>query len=341
VRAALLREVGAAFELADIAVPETGPGEIRVRVGAAGVCHSDLHLQASAEAPAAMGPAPWILGHEIAGWIDELGAGVSGVEVGQPVAIFGGWGCGQCRTCLGGEEQICATRRWPGRERPGGYAEQLLVPTVRYLVPIDGLDPIDMAPLTDAALTPYRAVKKALPVLVPGTTAVVIGAGGLGQYAIQLLFTLSPAQVVVVDPSETKRDLAQSLGADLVLDPTADDCAAEIGRFAGRDGPAAILDFVGVDDTVKLALGAVGRRGMAIIVGLGHGSAPFSFFSGGAEAIVTTSHWGSRNELAEVIALARAGRISGLVERHDLGDINVAFARLQAGQVEGRAVLVP
>jgi propanol-preferring alcohol dehydrogenase len=271
VRAALLHALGSDFEMAEVPMPEPGPGEVRVRVGGSGVCHSDLHFKASLTPQAGMPPAPWILGHEIAGWVDALGAGTSGIEVDQPVAIFGGWGCGQCRVCLGGEEQICATRHWPGRARPGGYAEQLIVPAVRHLVPIDGLDPVDVAPLTDAALTPYRAVKKALPYLVADTTAVVIGAGGLGQYGLQLLLALSPARVVVVDTSEAKRRLASSIGAHLVLDPTHDDVETAIGTFAGAEGAAAILDFVGVDATVGLAIRSVGRKGMAIIVGLGHG----------------------------------------------------------------------
>lgn len=340
-RAALLYELSSPFEVAEVPTPEPSPGEVRVRVGGAGVCHSDIHFKAAASPRPGLPPSPWILGHENAGWVDALGAGVEGVDIGQPVAVFGGWGCGRCRACLGGEEQLCAAGIWPGRARPGGYAEYLLVPAARHLVPIDDLDPIDVAPLTDAALTPYRAVKKALPWLLPGATAVVIGAGGLGQFAVQLLVGLSRARVVALDPSQSKRDLAMELGAELALDPTSGDTLSDIVGFAGSDGPAVVLDFVGVDRTVDLALRVVGRQGLAIIVGLGHGSAPFSFLTGGAEAAVTTSHWGSRNELAEVIALARAGTIASRVERHGLAEINQVFARLEAGEIEGRAVLVP
>jgi alcohol dehydrogenase, propanol-preferring len=341
VRAALLHAWDEPFKVEEVPTPEPGPGEVRVRIGGAGACHSDLHFKAGAVARPGLPPAPWILGHENAGWVDALGAGADGVEVGQPVAVFGGWGCGRCRLCLGGEEQLCDTRRWGGIGRPGGYAEALIVPSTRHLIPIDGLDPVDVAPLTDAALTPYRAVNKTLSRLVPGATAVVIGAGGLGQFGIQLLRALSPARVVVVDTSETKRLLATSLGADLVLDPTVGDPLAHIHRFAGSEGPAAVIDFVGVDTTIELALAAVGRKGLAVIVGLGGGSAPFSFLTNGGEATVTTSNWGSRNELEEVIALARAGAISARIERHDLGEINEVFTRLERGQVEGRAVLTP
>lgn len=340
-RAALLRGGESRFELGEIQAPEPGPGGVRVRIGGAGACHSDLHILHDPARRPAPGDAPWILGHENAGWVDALGPGASGFEIGQPVAVFGGWGCGRCPVCLAGEEQLCDPGRWAGIGVPGGYTEQLLVPATRHLVPIDGLDPAEFAPLTDAALTPYRAVRKAMPRLRPGSTAVAIGVGGLGQFGVQILKTLTPARVVAVEQAEAKRKLADELGADLVLDPADGDPAAEIRRFAGPEGPAAVLDFVGVDATVALTLGTVGRKGLAVIVGLGRGSAPFSFATNGIEATVTTSNWGSRTELAEVVALARAGTISTRVERHDLAEINDVFDRLEAGQIEGRAVLVP
>ena len=340
-RAALLRSLGEPFTVEDVPTPEPGPGEVRVRVAAAGVCHSDLHLVGEATPRPGMPPAPWILGHENAGWVDALGPGVAGVEVGEPVAVSGGWGCGRCRLCLGGDEQLCDRDRWGGMGVPGGYAEQLVVPGARHLVPIDGLDPAEVAPLTDAGLTPYRAVTKALPRLLPGTTAVVIGVGGLGQFGIQILAALSPARIVALDLAQPKRDLATALGADLVLDPATGGAANEIARFAGPEGPAAVLDFVGADATMALAAGVVGRRGLVVLVGLGGGTVPLSFHSLAAEASVTTSYWGSRNDLEDVVALARAGAISARVERHDLSEINHVFARLAAGDVEGRAVLVP
>lgn len=339
-RAALLQAGESRFELGEIPAPEPGPGQVRVRIGGAGACHSDLHILHDAARRPAPGAEPWILGHENAGWVDALGPGAGGFEIGEPVAVFGGWGCGHCPVCLAGEEQLCDPRRWVGIGVAGGYTEQLLVPATRHLVAIDGLDPAEFAPLTDAALTPYRAVRKAMPRLVPGTTAVVIGVGGLGQFGVQLLKALTPAKVVAVELSEAKRKLAGELGADQVIDAEGDP-AAEIRRFAGPEGPAAVLDFVGVDSTVALTLGTVGRKGLAVIVGLGRGSAPFSFASNGVEATVTTSNWGSRTELAEVVELARAGIISTRVERRDLAEINEVFDRLGSGQIEGRAVLVP
>ncbi len=340
-RAALLHGYKQDYVVEEVPTPEPGPGQVLVRVAGSGACHSDLHLQDGDLAGLPLGPSPWVLGHENAGHVAAFGQGAGGFEIGEPVAVFGGWGCGACRFCLGGQEQICDFLRWGGVGPPGGYAEYLLVPAVRHLVRLGDYDPVLAAPLTDAGLTPYRAVKKALPRLVPGTTAVVIGVGGLGHFGLQYLKHLSPARIVAVDTLEAKRSLAADLGADLVLDPLSVDVAAEVKAFAGGEGAAAVLDFVGSNSTLALALSTVGRQGLVVLVGLAGGSAPFSFFAASTEASVTASMWGTRNELEEVIALARSGSISAHVERHDLAEINTVFARLRRGEVDGRAVLLP
>jgi len=337
-RAARLHAYGQPFHVEEVPTPAPGPGEVLVRIAGSGACHSDLHLR-SGEMPL-LPELPWILGHENAGYVEALGAGVPGPEPGTPVAVFGGWGCGTCRVCLGGEEQLCDVMRWVGVGRPGGYAEYLVAPA-RHLVPLGDLDPVEAAPLTDAALTPYRAVKKALPRLIPGSTAVVIGVGGLGHFGLQLIRTLSPARVVAVDVAPTKRDLARDLGADLVLDPAEVDVVAEVRASSGGEGAAAVLDFVGSDTTLAAAAGAVARRGLVVLVGLAGGALPFSFMGLATEVVVTSSQWGSRNELAEVLELARMGRIRAHVERHPLEAINEVFDRLERGEVPGRAVLVP
>ena len=340
-RAARLYGYQKEFVVENIPDPEPGPGQVLVRIGGSGACHSDLHVRGGEMAALPFPPFPWTLGHENAGWVAGLGSGAEGFELDEPVAVFGGWGCGSCRVCLGGEEQLCDVMRWGGIGRPGGYAEYLIVPSTRHLVRLHTLDPVEAAPLTDAGLTPYRAVKKVLGRLVPGSTAVTIGVGGLGHFGLQLLEDLSPARVVAVDTQETKRALAGSLGAELVLDPVTADAGAEIMAFTQGQGADAVLDFVGSDRTLELAARAVGRKGVIVLVGLGGGSVPFSFFGLATEAELTTSDWGSRNELAEVIALAEQGRLRGHVERHPLQDINAVFERLEHGQVDGRAVLVP
>lgn len=339
-KAARLNEVGSDFVIEDIPTPEPGPGEVLIRIGGSGACHSDLHVK-SGEIPGVA--FPHTLGHENAGWIESFGPGAegNGFEVGDAVVVFGGWGCGHCRFCLGGKEQLCNTFLWGGMGPAGGYAEYMVVPSVRHLLRADGLDPVEAAALTDAALTPYSAVKKALPHLVPGTSAVLIGAGGLGQYGVQFLKLLSPAKVIVVDTDDKKRQTARELGADVTVDPRDADAAEQIRTAAGQDGVAAVLDFVGIDTTMALGAGAVDRLGIFVLVGLAGGSFPFSFFRFAAEAAITTSNWGTRNELEEVLALARSGRLVSAIERHPLSEINEVFERLATGQIPGRAVLVP
>ena len=336
-KAARLHAFGEDFVVEEVPDPQPGPGQVRIRVGGAGACHSDLHVRAG-EIPVAL---PALLGHENAGWVDALGPGAEGFDVGEPVVVFGGWGCGRCRLCLGGQEQLCDTMRWGGIGPAGGYAEYMIVPSTRHLLPAGELDPASAAPLTDAALTPYSAVKKALPRLVPGTTAVLVGAGGLGQYGVQFLKLLSPATVVVVDSAADKRQLASQLGADHVIDPTEADAAEQVKAATGGRGAAVALDFVGMDATMQLAASSLGPEGLFVLVGLAGGSFPFSFFSLPTQATLTSSDWGSRNELDEVLAMARSGRLVSTIERHPLQEINEVFARLAAGQIQGRAVLVP
>jgi propanol-preferring alcohol dehydrogenase len=339
-RAARLHGYGEAFAIEEVPDPEPGAGEVVVRVLGAGVCHSDLHL-ASGEMGLAFPPEPWLMGHENAGIVESIGPGVTGVELGEPVAVFGGWGCGACRLCLGGEEQLCNVVAWCGIGTPGGYAQLLRVPAARHLVRLGDLDPVLAAPLTDAGLTPYRAVKKALARLVGGSVVLVVGVGGLGHLGVQLLRHLSAATIVAVDPLEAKRTLALASGADVALDPATCDVAAEVRARSGGEGAAAVLDFVGSDDTLATSLAAVGRRGLVVLVGLAGGTAAYSFFATAGEAEVTTSLWGTRNELAEVLALARAGVLRARVERYRLDQINEAFDRLRAGEVDGRAVVLP
>ncbi len=180
-RAARLHEYDKPFQIDEVPQPEPGPGEVLVRIGGAGACHSDLHI-IHGEIPG-LPPLPRILGHENAGWVETLGPGATSFEAGEPVVVFGGWGCGLCRLCLGGQEQLCDTLRWGGIGPPGGYAEYLVVPSTRHLVRIGDLDPASAAPLTDAGLTPYRAVKRVAPTLAPGSSALLIGAGDLATWA--------------------------------------------------------------------------------------------------------------------------------------------------------------
>jgi len=337
-KAAVLHAIGEPLRIEEVATPRPGPGQVLVKVAAAGVCHSDLHQRDGTVPPHRL---PLIMGHENAGWVAGLGQGAEGVAEGDPVVVYGGWGCGQCRFCLGGQEQLCDGARWSGLGPDGGYAEYLLVPATRHLLPAGRLDLVKAAGLTDAGLSSYRAVKKALPSLLAGTTAVVIGAGGLGQYGVQYLKLLTSATVIAVETSPVRRQVALDLGADHAIDGSAAGSVEQIRELSGGEGPAAVFDFVGIDATMRLGLAALARQGLLVLVGLAGGSVPVGFFSQASEVAVTNSVWGSRNDLAEVIALAQQGKLAAATETHRLDDINQVLERLEHGLVEGRAVVVP
>ena len=338
-KAAFLTAYNTPWEVGEVPMPEPGPGEVLVEVAGAGACHSDLSVMMG-KFPI-IEEFPMILGHENSGWVAELGAGVVGLDEGDPVAVFGPWGCGMCGYCYGGLEHMCDESRWVGHGPPGGYAQYVLVPAQRHIEPIGDLDPVEAACLTDAGLTSYRGVRRALPRLVPGSMAVAIGIGGLGHLGLQYLKTLSPARVVAIDTSPGARRLATELGADVVLDPSEVEVVSAIRELGGGEGAEVVIDFVGSDATLAMAKRVVKRRSVIVIVGLGLGTLPYSFLDFPAEVDLCTVNWGSRTELTEVIALARQGMVSPKIERHPLDNINEVFARLEAGGVRGRAVLIP
>ncbi|WP_067827871.1 NAD(P)-dependent alcohol dehydrogenase [Actinomadura kijaniata] len=341
-KAVQYRRIGAAPEVVEIPEPEPGPGQVLLKVTAAGVCHSDIAVMGWPRVPF---PLPLTLGHEGAGTVAALGDGVTGLEVGEPVAVYGPWGCGTCARCARGEENYCPRAAAlgvhpPGLGAPGAIAEYLLVDDPRHLVPLGDLDPVTSVPLTDAGLTPYHAIKRALPVLVPGSAAVVIGTGGLGHVAIQLLRALSPARVIALDVTEAKLELARKVGAhETVLSDA--DAAATVRELTGGLGAQAVFDFVGAPPTVALATAVAGVEAEVALVGIGGGVARFGFGGIAYDAAVRVPYWGSRAELIEVLDLARAGAVDVHVETYGIDDAPTAYERLHAGQVNGRAVILP
>ena len=332
-------------ELVEVDDPTPAPGEVIVRIGGAGACHSDIHLMH--EFPAGLLPfdPPFTLGHENAGWVESVGAGVTGLEIGTPVAVYGAWGCGFCSRCLAGWDNYCENRAEYKREGgglgfDGGMASLLRVPTARHVVPLGDLDPVDAAPLTDAGLTPYHAIKRSRHLLVPGSTALVIGAGGLGHMAIQILSAISPAQIIAVDQSEAALALAKTVGASHTV-LAGDTAAAEVRDLTKGRGADLVLDFVGVDATIQLAVASARPLADVTLVGVGMGSYPFSFITVPYEVSLQSTYWGSVNELIEVIALGETGKIQAHVERYSLEDAPKAYAAMAAGTLRGRAVIVP
>lgn len=332
-------------ELQEVAEPDPGPGQVVVRIGGAGACHSDLHLSHDFEAGLLPWGPPFTIGHENAGWVDSVGAGVTGVEVGEPVLVYGPWGCGLCRRCRLGMENYCEHQAeigamGGGLGLDGGMAAKMLVPSSRLLIPLGDLDPVDAAPLTDAGLTPYHAIARSRHLLVPDSTAVVIGAGGLGHMAIQILRALTPATIVAVDQNDAALVLASDLGADHAV-LNGPDAAAEMLDITKGRGAELVLDIVGVDATLALAAAVVGQLGHLTIVGIGGGTLPVSFFGMAYEASVATTYWGTVPELFEVVSLASRGLIRAKVHRVGLEGALAAYRDMAAGRIEGRVVVTP
>jgi alcohol dehydrogenase, propanol-preferring len=330
-------------ELVDVAQPEPGPGQVVVKVGGAGACHSDLHILHDFSGDTGLPwQLPFTLGHEVAGWVHAVGSGVTGVEVGQPVAVHGAWGCGTCARCRAGVENYCENPvQQPGLGIDGGMAEFLLVPGARHLVPLpDGLDPATAAPLTDAGLTPYHAIRRSRAKLGPTAAAVVIGVGGLGHMAVQILKATTAARVIAVDTKPDALELARSLGADHVV-AAGEAAVTGIRGLTGGLGADVVLDFVGSDATLQLGVGVARTLGDLTIVGVAGGSYPVGFFSIPYELSVQTVYWGSRAELVELLDLAGRGLVRPEVTTFPLDKAADVYRALHDGMLSGRAVVVP
>jgi propanol-preferring alcohol dehydrogenase len=316
----------------DIPVPEPGPGEVLVKVAGAGLCHSDCMI---AKAPQSFGrPEGMTIGHEAAGWRDDTGA---------PVIVHAEWGCGTCMLCRRGDERFCtaiAPSRGAGQGFDGGMAEYIVSPERPLVALPDNLDPRDAGPLDDAALTPYHAIRTSMRWLEPGCVVVVIGAGGLGHLAIQLLRAMSAATIVVVERDATRRAFAEQLGADVVLDP-ADDAAARI-KSMGLEGASLVLDLVGSDDTLALAAGCAARLGKIVCVGAAIGSYPFSMITVPWECVIQTTYSGEAWELAQVVELASAGKLHVEATHITLDDVPDQLEILDKGEHgRGRLIAIP
>ena len=332
-------------EFREVPEPDPGPGQVVIEVGGSGACHSDLHLIHDFDAGLLPFELPFTLGHENAGWIHGLGDGVNGLEVGEPVAVYGPWGCGRCHRCRQGLENYCMRQAEIGAAggglgRDGGMARYMLIPDPRFVVSIGDLDPVDAAPLTDAALTPYHAIKRSMHLLGAGSNTVVIGAGGLGHMAIQILRALTGTTVIAVDQRPEALAVATAAGADHAV-VSGDSTAEEVLALTKGVGADVVIDLVGVDPTLALAASVVRPMGHLSIVGIGGGTMPIGFFSIGYEVSVATTYWGSIPELMEVVALAQSGKIAAEVTRFDLTDALSAYQQLHAGTLTGRAVIEP
>lgn len=331
--------------LVEVDVPAPRAGQVVVAVAGNGLCHSDVTMgQVPAEVGAALDwQMPFTLGHEIGGLISAVGAGVSGVAEGDPVALLSPHSCGACRQCAVGRESACV-RGLAGRGygRDGGLAAYVLVDSVRDVLPLGGLDPAVAGPLTDAGATSHHAVARVCGAFADESTAVVIGAGGLGAFAIQILRAISPGRVVAVDTNPARLGIATELGAHDAISGVDEGTAAAIRQLTGSGGAAAVLDFVGTDETIAAGLAMVEPGGSFGLVGAGGGSFRQPWFGGLPRDVEVFTFQGS--DIADaraVIELAADGRIKSEIDRFPLERVTDAYDALEAGTLRGRAVVVP
>jgi NAD+-dependent secondary alcohol dehydrogenase Adh1 len=311
---------------------------VLLRVAGAGVCATDLHAIDGLMEPAGLS-VPVVLGHENAGYVAAVGDLVSTVSVGDAVLVYPPYSCGLCVPCRRGNDMHCERHEFTGLTVDGGFADYLVV-AERSLVKLPpGVDPVEVAPHADAGLTAYHAVKRAAHVALPGTTAVVIGVGGVGHVALQLLRELGSSRIAAVDASAERRRLAGELGADEVLE--ADGVVDAVRDLTGGRGAELVLDFVGTDQTHADSLAMLARGGTYSIVGYGGTLTAPSGALVGSEHTAVANLVGSWVDLWEVLQLHARGTVTLKTEEHALEDVNDVLARLREGEITGRAVLVP
>jgi NAD+-dependent secondary alcohol dehydrogenase Adh1 len=317
-----------------------GPLDVIIKIGGAGVCRTDLHI-IEGQWEAAMGPdLPYTVGHENAGWVQEIGAAVTNVKVGDTVILHPTPTCGLCRACRAGQDMHCANSSFPGLDSDGGMAEYLLT-SARACVPLDpSTRPQDVAALADAGITAYHAVRKAIPLLYPGTTCVVIGAGGLGHIGIQCLAALTATRIVVVDRNPAALELAATLGAAETVVADGDQIA-KVQELTGGAGADVVLDFVAEQGAEQDGFAMTKPGGSYFVIGYGGTLHVPTLDIISTERNIIGNIVGTYNELAELMALAESGRVTLHTKTYPLADAVQAIADLDAGNVRGRAILVP
>lgn len=329
------------LELRDVGEPEiTGSLDVVVKVGAAGVCRTDLHILEGQWAEKSGVNLPYTIGHENAGWVHAVGDAVTNVEVGDKVILHPLVTCGLCRACRLGDDVHCENSRFPGIDTHGGYAEYLLTSARSCVKLADSLEPADVAALADAGLTAQHAAAKAAKVLRPGDVCVVIGAGGLGHIGIQCMKAMSSATLVVVDRNPEALALAEQVGADVTV--VADGShVARVLELTGGHGAEAILDFVGEGGSTSEGVRMLRRAGSYYVVGYGENINVPTIDIISSEINFIGNLVGSYTDLQDLMVLAAQGKVKLHTAQYRLEEFQQAIDDLSAGKVRGRAILIP
>lgn len=318
----------------------TGPLDVVVRIGAAGLCRTDLHIQEGQWAEKSQVTLPYTPGHENAGWVHEVGPAVSNVAVGDTVIVHPFISCGLCAQCRRGNDMHCVNGSFPGINRDGGFAD-LLLTSARSVVKLEPtLHPQQIAALADAGLTAIHAVKKAIPVLVPGTKAVVIGSGGLGHIGIQCLRALTPAEIIVIDPSEPALALARELGAHHTF-RVGDGHVEKVLELTDGAGAEAIIDFVGEKGAIEDGIAMVQNAGFYYVIGYGEDIVIPTIDVISREISFIGNLVGTYADLQDLMTLTAQGQVTLHTSTYPLDAINDAMADLDGGRLQGRGILVP
>ncbi len=341
-KAARLHAYHEPLKLEEIDEPKiTGPLDVIVRMGAAGLCRTDLHIQEGQWAEKSQVVLPYTPGHENAGWIHEIGSGVTNVAVGDTVIVHPFIACGLCGPCRRGNDMHCLNGSFPGINRDGGFANFLQTSARSVVKLAPTLEPKDIAALADAGLTAIHAVKKAIPVLEPGTTAVVIGAGGLGHIGIQCLKAMTSAQIIVVDPSEKALALAGELGADHTVKVEGSKHVDMVKEMTDGLGAEAIIDFVGEKGAIEDGIAMVRDGGYYYVIGYGENINIPTIDVISREISFIGNLVGTYADLEELMTLTAQGQVTLHTSTYPLDAINDAMADLDGGRLQGRGILIP
>ena len=332
--------------LLETETPVPQAGQVLVRVAGNGLCQSDLHLSHMPEELCALlgWNMPFTLGHEVGGWIESWSAGVSGLEKGEPVALVSPQSCGACLECASGYDNICTRgRAGRGYGLDGGLAEFVLLDSVRPLIKLRKLDPFSAGPLTDAGSTSYHAVNRVRGKLTAGASALLIGAGGLGSFALQYLRLLGKAEILVADVNAGARRRATQLGAHACIDSGSLDLHEEVHKLTSGRGAQAVLDFVGTDQTIAAGIACLAPRGSFVLIGAGSGghAGPLYAALAAKAADIYAFQGPTVADTSAVMELAEQGELENRIEWFDFDEASIqsAYQKLASGDLNGRAVI--
>jgi NAD+-dependent secondary alcohol dehydrogenase Adh1 len=324
-------------------VPEPDLGghhDVVVRIGGAGLCRTDLHIIEGIWKDILDPELPYTLGHENAGWVEEVGPAVTSVAPGDPVIVHPLITCGVCVGCRRGEDMYCENGQFPGLNTDGGFA-RFLRTSERSLIKLDErLEPKEVAAFADAGITAYRAAKKAAARLAPGSSCVIVGVGGLGHVGVQALRALCATRIVAVDTSDESLQLAGEIGADELV-KSDENVVEKVKDLTGGSGVDAVIDFVGEHGTTDQGPAMLAQGGRYYVVGYGGRVEIPAIDIIFSEIEVVGNLVGNYVELTELMALAAQGKVELHSRTYGLDEINDAIDDFMAGRIHGRGVIVP